>query len=72
MAPCPAIPHDNSKKATTHAPRLRRIKGQALALAPVRPPRHATETSLSSGETRLNHVANPALPRMVIPVDHAI
>ncbi len=32
----------------------------------------ATETPLSSGETRLNHVANPVRPRMVIPVDHAI
>ena len=72
MAPCLAIPHDNSKKSTTYPPRLRRSQGQALAPAATHLPRHATETSLSSGETRLNHVANPALPRMVIPVDHAI
>jgi hypothetical protein len=72
MMPCPAILQDNSKKSNRPRPRLPRIPGQALALAAMRLPRHATETPLSSGETRLNHVANPARPRMVIPVDHAI
>jgi hypothetical protein len=72
MVPCPAIPEDNSKKTTARAPRLPRTQVQELALTAMRLPRRATETPLSSGETRPNHVANPARPRMVIPVDHAI
>jgi hypothetical protein len=49
MMPCPAIPQDNSKKATARA-RLPRIRGQALALAALRLPRHAIETLSPQGK----------------------